>query len=233
MMNTDALLDPRGREPYRSIMRFLAIPLLALCIALASGWETAEAASLLIAPSETDERPSPATLRRAERLRIRLQRRDAVDARRLARLRARPGATHAADASRTAVDRVLLLVNEARAAEGLDPLSTHPALERTAQTYAKDMATRGFFAHEDPDGRSSGDRILAGGYAKPACQCSWEYGTGENLAQGQDTPEEAVRDWLASPGHRKNIMSTHFEDTGIGYFEEHWVQHFGVSNVLP
>lgn len=130
-------------------------------------------------------------------------------------------------------ERVLELTNEARAEEGLPPLSVHPALQRSAQAYAEDMAARGFFGHEDPDGGTPGDRIREGGYAKPTCNCSWTYGTGENLAKGQDTPEKAVKDWLASPGHRANILSTKFEDIGIGYHDEHWVQHFGLSKVLP
>jgi len=130
-------------------------------------------------------------------------------------------------------ERVIALTNQAREAEGLDALTWNPVLARTAQAYAEDMAKRGFFAHEDPDGRSSGERILAGGYAKPTCRCSWTFGTGENLAQGQDTPEEAVEDWLASPGHRANILRGDFEDIGVGYFDGHWVQHFGVSKVLP
>lgn len=222
-------------------MRSRAASLLVLCAALLPAWSTAEAASLRVTPTVTEGRTaSPAALRRAERLRARERRTptrsNAADARRQARLLARSRTRKPApvtDDRSSMTERIVELVNKARTDEGLDPLMTHPILERTAQAYAEDMAARGFFSHDDPEGGTPQERILRGGYAKPTCNCSWKYGTGENLAQGQDTPEKAVRDWLASPGHRANILSTDFEDIGIGYFEEHWVQHFGVSKVLP
>lgn len=204
-------------------MKFRVLAVLVLTLAALSVGETASAASTRTL--------SPSAQRREERLRLRLARRTAVEERRAARLRARTAPSRSPYAALT--DRVFKLTNDAREDEGLKALSRNAILDRTAQAYAEDMATRGFFAHEDPDGRSSGERILEGGYAKPSCLCSWKYGTGENLAQGQDTPEEAVEDWLASPGHRANILRRDFEDIGIGYFDGHWVQHFGVSKTLP
>lgn len=222
-------------------MRSRAIPLLVLFFVLISTWETAEAA--FPSPAFATERRTPAELRRAERLRKRLpdqtrtvQRSDTSESRRQARLLARSRTRRPipeADDRESVTERVIALVNKARASEGLPALSSHPILERTAQAYAEDMATRGFFSHDDPEGGTPRERILEGGYKKPSCDCSWVYGTGENLAKGQDTAEKVMADWLASPGHRKNILSADYEDIGIGFFDEHWVQHFGVSKVLP
>ena len=215
-------------------MRFRLLLSALLVLGAFSAAEAAAAAPLRVrtTPAAREERPTTSAERRAERLRLRLLRRAAVEARLRARVEAR-SRTDRPEATRTLADRVLALVNDAREEEGLPALATHPSLVRTAQAYAEDMAARGFFAHEDPEGRSSGDRILAGGYAKPSCRCSWIYATGENLAMGQDTPEEAVEDWLASPGHRANILHERYEDTGIGYHDGHWVQLFGTSKVLP
>lgn len=224
-------------------MRSRVASLLVFCAAALPAWQTAEAASLRVTATETRAMSSSAA-RRAERLRNRLEqtptrpvrtRSDAADARREARLRARALTAAPARTSNraSAIERVLTLVNDARRKENLPSLSWNPTLATTAQAYAEDMATRGFFSHDDPEGGTPRDRILKGGYAKPSCDCSWVYGTGENLAHGQDTPEKVMADWLASPGHRANIMSEDFEDIGIGYADEHWVQHFGISKVLP
>lgn len=225
-------------------MRSRVASLLVFCAAALPAWQTAEAASLRVTATET-QTLSPSAARRAERLRNRLEqtptrpvqaRSDAADARREARLRARvrTSATSTKTSTRTsAIERVFELVNDARRKENLPSLSWNPTLATTAQAYAEDMATRGFFSHDDPEGGAPRDRILKGGYTKPSCNCSWVYGTGENLAHGQDTPEKVMADWLASPGHRANIMSEDFEDIGIGYADEHWVQHFGISKVLP
>jgi uncharacterized protein YkwD len=224
-------------------MRSRVASLLVFCAAVLPAWQTADAASLRVTASESSAM-SPSAVRRAERLRNRLEqtrnrpvptRSNAADARRETRLRARARTAAPTRTSTRAstIERVLELVNDARRKEDLPSLSWNETLATTAQAYAEDMATRGFFSHDDPEGGTPKDRILRGGYAKPSCNCSWTYGTGENLAQGQDTPEKVMADWLASPGHRANIMSEDFEDIGIGYADEHWVQHFGVSKVLP
>lgn len=213
-------------------MRVRVFLCLSVCLLALSITETVVAAS----PRTSTEIQSPSALRRAERLRIRLLRRAAVDRRLQERIDARARATRqqpTSNVSRPLQDRVLVLVNEARKVKSLPPLATHPILERTAQAYAENMAANGFFSHDDLEGRSSAERILAGGYEKPTCNCSWVYGTGENLAHGQEAAADAVRDWLASPGHRENILKPEFDDTGIGFFDGYWVQHFGVSNVLP
>ena len=38
---------------------------------------------------------------------------------------------------------------------------------------------------------------------------------GENLAMGIDDPNEVVAQWLASLGHRDNILSKSFNETGV------------------
>jgi uncharacterized protein YkwD len=56
---------------------------------------------------------------------------------------------------------VFVLVNQQRAARGLQPLARVGALDRCAQDYAVRMAREGFFAHTAPDGSTPGDRIAA------------------------------------------------------------------------
>ena len=40
---------------------------------------------------------------------------------------------------------------------------------------------------------------------------------GENIAQGQRTPEEVVQAWMNSAGHRANILNNGFTHIGVGY----------------
>ncbi len=49
---------------------------------------------------------------------------------------------------------------------------------------------------------------------------------GENIAKGQRTPQEVMKSWMNSSGHRKNIMSANFTKIGVGYYNGEWVQEF-------
>lgn len=51
---------------------------------------------------------------------------------------------------------------------------------------------------------------------------------GENIAQGQRTPEEVVQAWMNSAGHRANILNSGFTHIGVGYVESgnYWTQQF-------
>ena len=54
---------------------------------------------------------------------------------------------------------------------------------------------------------------------------------GENIAAGQQTPEEVVTAWMNSEGHRKNILNPNFTKLGVGYvtggnYRHNWVQLF-------
>jgi len=81
-----------------------------------------------------------------------------------------------------------------------EPLALNRALTLAARAHNADMAARGFFAHDNPDGDSPSDRAQAAGYAS---------GAGENIAAGQNDVFESHRGWLDSLGHRLNVLSLH------------------------
>ena len=121
------------------------------------------------------------------------------------------------------VSRVLELVNEERAKEGLGPLKLDEDLCAVAQMHCEDMVKRDFFDHINPDGKSPFDRMKDYGISYMAA--------GENIACGQRSPEEVVDSWMNSPGHRANILSKAFGKIGIGYAEggtygTYWAQCF-------
>ncbi|MGW3360795.1 sigma-70 family RNA polymerase sigma factor [Streptomyces bungoensis] len=123
------------------------------------------------------------------------------------------------------VTQVVALVNKERAAAGCGPLTEDPQLEQAAQGHSDDMAARGFFDHTNPDGADPGQRITAAGYR-------WST-YGENIAQGQQTPEAVMDSWMNSPGHRANILNCSFKDIGVGVHRgtggPWWTQDFGAE----
>jgi len=110
----------------------------------------------------------------------------------------------------------LCLLNEQRAAHGLRKLRPHSALERAAQRYAHAMVRGRFFGHVSPSGSTLEERIRRGTrYLAGALR----YQIGENIGwgvRGLARPRAIVNAWMASPGHRANILSRAFREVGIG-----------------
>jgi uncharacterized protein YkwD len=105
-------------------------------------------------------------------------------------------------------------LNQARAARGLPALAMDPDLSRAAQSHSADMVRRDYFLHTTgPGGASFWHRIL--GFWHPDGSGM----VGEVMAWGtQDeaTNASAVARWLASPSHRRIILSTSYSEMGIG-----------------
>lgn len=119
--------------------------------------------------------------------------------------------------------RVLDLVNAERARAGLRPLSYQRQLDQASEGHARHMAGVGRMAHEGIGDGDPGSRILATGFDD-----SW----GENVATGQTSPEQVVAEWMASPGHRRNIMDPNYRFLGVSYEvaaggRTYWAQSFG------
>lgn len=108
----------------------------------------------------------------------------------------------------------LCLLNAERTARGLGKLRPHRRLAIAAARHTRDMVRRQYFAHDSLNGRSFDDRIQATGYFNSAN--GWT--AGENLAWGsasQSTPRLIVAAWMASHGHRDNILNPRFTQIGI------------------
>jgi len=110
-------------------------------------------------------------------------------------------------------EKILELVNDKRSKAGLAPLKFSGRLIVAARGHSYDMAMRGYFSHQSADGVSPAQRIRGSGI---------EYSEmGENIYE-EDAPvrphlaSRAVQGWMNSPGHRKNILSPRFDQTGIG-----------------
>jgi uncharacterized protein YkwD len=125
--------------------------------------------------------------------------------------------TTAADA-----DRIVTLVNNERISRGIWPLTRNVLLDVAAQIQADDMAVNAFFDHTGSDGSTVGDRAISAGYP-------WTR-IGENIGQGDMTPDEMMNQWMSSPGHRANILDPGFTEIGVAINDTGttlWVQVFG------
>ncbi|MFD7688838.1 CAP domain-containing protein [Streptomyces sp. NPDC059781] len=122
-----------------------------------------------------------------------------------------------------AVAKVVELVNAERGKVGCSPVKVNATLTKAAQDHSKDMAASGSMSHTGSDGSSPGDRITRAGY-------SWST-YGENVAYGYSTPEQVMAGWMASPGHKENILNCAFKEIGVGLAQpgSYWTQDFGTA----
>jgi uncharacterized protein YkwD len=128
-------------------------------------------------------------------------------------------------------DEVLALTNQRRA-QGAScggqvfgpagPLAHNAQLQAAARNHSRDMATRGYFSHQSPEGAGPSDRARAAGYPSGFI--------GENIAAGYPTPAAVVEGWMQSPGHCLNIMEPRYRYLGVGHHagsRSYWTQNFG------
>lgn len=116
--------------------------------------------------------------------------------------------------------KVADLTNQERAKAGLKALQVDTNLSKMAHEKSRDMSVNNYFSHTSPTYGSPFDMMKKFGI-------TYNY-AGENIAMGQRTPEEVVKAWMNSEGHRKNILSPNFTHIGVGYVEQgnYWTQEF-------
>jgi uncharacterized protein YkwD len=101
---------------------------------------------------------------------------------------------------------ILERTNAERVRYGLAPLAIDPNLENTARAQAAWMTN---------------NRIMQHG----------NWGVAENIAMGQQSAEEALGSWMASSGHRANILNPGYRRIGVAAYTApdgscYWCQQF-------
>jgi len=108
------------------------------------------------------------------------------------------------------------LVNRERTSRGESALRPDRDLQIAAQGHSADMSAGDYFDHDGLHGDTPLSRARASGYIFSS---HLGYAVGENIAWATlwlATPKAIVAGWMASPGHRANILDATFRDTGIG-----------------
>lgn len=103
-------------------------------------------------------------------------------------------------------------VNRVRLEHGVGALRGSALLHRAARNHSEQMLYENFFAHIDKNGKDVVDRLRAQGMGEFRS-------AGENIYMGRNISnlvESLVQGWLQSPGHRKNLLSPNYQETGVG-----------------
>lgn len=112
-----------------------------------------------------------------------------------------PGPAGASTPSVDYVVSTVKLTNLQRVVHNLPKLSRSDCLKGMAQAQARRMAGQGRMFHQDLSN------------VQHDCHMGW---AGENVAYGFSTGAAVVQGWMASPGHRANILKRQYRLIGVG-----------------
>ena len=108
----------------------------------------------------------------------------------------------------------------------MNPLRFDPILGRAAQAHSDWMAANNKLDHTGVNGSSPFDRMKNAGYRYRQA--------GENVVSGYSTAAGAVEAWMNSQGHKDNLLTPAYEETGVGVAFNaasddgfYWTQKFG------
>ncbi len=102
---------------------------------------------------------------------------------------------------------LLKTINSTRSQYGLSKLQLNPQLQQVAQDRAEVITKEQRFSHTTIDNRTLQDFLIAADY-------NYQRG-GENLGLDFILSEDLMTAWLQSPGHKSNILTPEYTDTGI------------------
>jgi uncharacterized protein YkwD len=130
-------------------------------------------------------------------------------------------ASRAATTESQVEQSVVAAVNDVRAENNLRPLRVDVRLVEAARAHSTTLLRRNVFEHG-----SFAERIVLHGARGPAF--------GENLAWGTGPLASArslVSAWMASPGHRANLLRPGWKRIGVGALTGRFLGHAGATLV--
>ena len=122
--------------------------------------------------------------------------------------------------------RIVALTNAQRVQNGLAPLSVNVQLTQAADIQSGNMARLEIMSHTLP-GTATPD------LASRAAAVGYRYSSlGENIAWNYADADAVVAGWMASSGHRANILNPNFTEIGVsvatsGNGQPYYTQEFG------
>lgn len=123
-----------------------------------------------------------------------------------------PTASGATQAELSGQQVLLAKMNAARAKHGVAPLKLSKVLNRPARQHSAYLARTGKLDHTGADGKPFYVRLYKAGFPRTKA-------VGENLGMSSgcetELADEMVKMWLASPAHRRNLLSKKFKVVGL------------------
>jgi uncharacterized protein YkwD len=113
-----------------------------------------------------------------------------------------------------AIREFVSLVNAKRLSAGCPELKWDNRIAAVAQGHSRDMVSRHFFSHTNPEGKDPFERLKKSNLLFSAAA--------ENIALGQHTGKEVFETWLRSSGHRKNMLNCRYTRHGVGRTRDCW-----------
>lgn len=141
---------------------------------------------------------------------------------------AAPTATLSAASEAEVEFRSYTLVNDSRRQQQVEPeLDLEALLSSVARAHSEAMRDRGFYSHQDPQGRTVSARLREAGVSFTDA--------GENIAlvdQAIDPAALAHSDLMGSDSHRANILDGGYQVIGVGVARSgntYWITQVFVS----
>ena len=115
------------------------------------------------------------------------------------------------------VQTVMQEANAARRRYGRGALRFDGGLNIVAHDYSATMKRRDFFGHVSPEGVGFASRLPAeeGWRFKRSGENLWK-GVGKLNWRADALAVETVKDWIASPSHRENLLDAEYDLAGVG-----------------
>lgn len=99
-------------------------------------------------------------------------------------------------------------LNVVRRKHRLSVFKKDARLQKAAQDYANLMGARGLYGHEIGPGTDFKSRIFAVGYNQSS---------GENIGVGYRSIDDALKGWMKSAGHKRNMLKRNYTLAGLAY----------------
>ncbi len=110
--------------------------------------------------------------------------------------------------------RIFEAMNFQRASAGCEPLAWSSDLGSTAREHSRRMLEANFFGHEDPVFGDLATRLNRAAIAW--LHCAENVFRERNYENPVDPVALAAVAWMYSEGHRKNVLTPDFTETGVG-----------------
>jgi uncharacterized protein YkwD len=119
--------------------------------------------------------------------------------------------------SSAAESQLVALTNQARTSRGLPALKVDSALTSIARWRSKDMMVRDYFSHDIP--KPPGGRVFNEMDRRGYCYSLAGENIGWNTYPDDVATQQIQQMFMASAGHRSNILGTRWDHIGVGAYK--------------
>ncbi len=112
---------------------------------------------------------------------------------------------------------VVKILNAARIAKGLKPLTWDYSLAKSARYHANDMASQNYFSHSTKDSINGELIEIAGAFKRiRKFYTCCGFANGENIAAGSGDPKDTYSQWFTSQGHHDIMFKANTTRVAVG-----------------